>query len=287
MERTVIFYHGGCPDGFGGAYAAWKKFGDAAEYIPLSRGELPPFDVAQDATVYFIDFSYDQAVMDEFVRRAARVIVLDHHEGVEAVITSMPEHVYRTDRSGVGIAWEYFHPEVPVPSLLAYVEDIDLFRLALPETRAIITYLEVQPMEFRAWDEIVHKLDDPTSREKMLERARIYAEYFELLANDSVEHAKLVSFEGYEVLFTATHPIKSMKSLVGNLLAKQHGPFALVATAHPDGYGISIRGDGSTDVAKIAQKFGGNGHPNAAGFLIPRDGPFPWTRVKTDEAARD
>lgn len=287
MQRTIVFYHGGCPDGFGGAYAAWKKFGDAAEYVPLSRGELPPFELADGATAYFIDFSYDQAVMDEFARRAARIVVLDHHEGVAEVIQSMPEHVYRTEQSGAGIAWEYFHPGVPLPSLLAYVEDIDLFRLALPETRAVITYLEVQEMSFETWDQIIRKLDDPTSREEMLTRARIYAEYFELLAEDSVEHAKLVSFEGYEVLFTATHPIKSMKSLVGNLLAKQQGPFALVATAHREGYGISIRGDGSVDVAKIAQKYGGNGHPNAAGFFVPHDGVIPWVRIENDEAARD
>ncbi len=287
MEHPiVVLYHGGCPDGFGGAYAAWKKFGDSATYVPLARGEEPPYDLASGAHAYFIDFCYPQDIMDRFVEVAAAVTVLDHHEGVADVITSMPEYVYETEHSGSGIAWKYFHPELPLPRLLAHVEDIDLYRFALPDTRSLITYLEVQPMTFESWDTLVRAFDSDTERETILTTARAYAEYFEKLAAYSVEHAKHVSFEGYEVLFVATHPIKSMKSLVGNLLAQKHPPFALVVTAHPNGYGVSIRGNGSVNVAEIAQRFGGNGHPDAAGFLIPREGPFPWTHIP-DEDSRD
>ena len=46
MERTIVAYHGNCPDGFGGAYAAWKKFGDTAEYLPLSYGKPVPEGLA-------------------------------------------------------------------------------------------------------------------------------------------------------------------------------------------------------------------------------------------------
>lgn len=287
MDRTIILYHGNCPDGFGGAYAAWKKFGDAAEYLPLSRGEEAPVEDCRDAVLYFVDFCYTKEVMDQFVAAAKSVTVLDHHEGVQEVIESMPEFVYDSTRSGAGIAWDYFHPDQPRPKLLNHVEDDDLFRFTLEDTREIITYLEVQPFTFETWDEIAQKLDDPASKETMLEKARIYREYFEILANQSVDHAKLVSFDGHEVYFAASHPLKSMKSLIGNLLARKQGPFALVVSPHPEGYGVSIRGDGSIDVAKIAQKFGGNGHPSSAGFLIPREGPFPWTLIKKDEASSD
>jgi oligoribonuclease NrnB/cAMP/cGMP phosphodiesterase (DHH superfamily) len=75
-----------------------------------------------------------------------------------------------------------------------------------------------------------------------------------------------------------------MKSLVGNMLAKKHGPFALVVTAHPKGFGVSIRGDGSVDVSLIAQKYGGNGHKNSSGFLIPVGGPMPWTIVENEDS---
>src|SRR3989344_3757446 len=41
-KKIAVLYHGGCPDGFGGAYAAWKKFGNMAEYIPLKHGKPAP-----------------------------------------------------------------------------------------------------------------------------------------------------------------------------------------------------------------------------------------------------
>ncbi len=278
--RTVIFYHGGCNDGFGAAYAAWKKFGDTVEYVPLNRGGEPPYETARDADCYFLDFTYEQPVMDRFVEVAKSVTALDHHEGVAAITKSMPNHVFDSNRSGAGIAWEYFHPGEPIPKLLAHVQDDDLFLFALPDTRPIMTYMEVQPQTFETWNDIASKLDDPEWQSQMLAKANTYWEYFQKLADISVEHAKLVSFEGYEILFAYTHNLKSMKSLVGNVLARKKTPIGLVVSAHPEGYGVSIRGDGSVNVAEIAQRFGGNGHPSAAGFLIPREGPFPWKLIE-------
>ena len=284
--RTIVFYHGSCPDGFGGAYAAWKKFGDSATYIPLTRGDDPMPDVA-GADLYFVDFVYEKERMDEIAKDAKSLIALDHHLGVRDVTESFPGSVFDNERSGATIAWNYFHPDAPTPKLLSYVEDDDLFRFNLPDTRAIISYLSVRPYTFEFWDEIVATLDDPQKSEAFLEKIRAYGEYFEILATYATEHAKLVSFEGHEVYFATAHPLKPMKSLVGNMLVRKRGPFALVVAAHPKGFGVSIRGDGSVDVSKIAQKYGGNGHPSSSGFLIPAGGPLPWTLVENDEHTRD
>ena len=76
MERTIILYHGGCPDGFGGAYSAWKKFGDSAEYIALSRGEEPPVETCTGAKLYFIDFSYPKEIMDQLLLKIQHTLCL-------------------------------------------------------------------------------------------------------------------------------------------------------------------------------------------------------------------
>ena len=44
-KKTVVLYHANCHDGFGGAFAAWKKFGDAADYVPMRYGMAIPDDV--------------------------------------------------------------------------------------------------------------------------------------------------------------------------------------------------------------------------------------------------
>lgn len=285
MERTIILYHGSCPDGFGAAYAAWKKFGDTVEYIPLYRGDEIP-EGLEGAHLYFIDFTYEKEVMDQIAATAASVVVLDHHEGVRDVVEALPEHVFDNDRSGATIAWDYFHPDTPRPRLLNHIEDDDLFLFKLPDTRAILSYISVQPYTFEFWDGLANELENDATREPLLTKLKAYEEYFTLLAELSVDKAHLVSFEGHEVYFATTHPLKPMKSLVGNLLAKKHGPFALVVSAHPHGFGVSIRGDGSVDVSRIAQKYGGNGHKSSAGFLIGAGGPIPWTLID-DEDTRD
>src|SRR3990167_11323403 len=58
-KEIAVLYHGGCPDGFGGAYAAWKKFGDTAEYIPVKYGNTPPEGLA-GREVYIVDFCYEK-----------------------------------------------------------------------------------------------------------------------------------------------------------------------------------------------------------------------------------
>ncbi len=280
-NRIIILYHGNCPDGFGGAYAAWKKFGDTAEYRAVRYGKPVSEDLA-NAHLYFVDFCYEKDVMDQIVAKAASVVVLDHHLGTKGVTESMPEFVFDNNHSGATIAWKYFHPDTPVPSLLLFIEDDDIFRYALPDTRAVLAYLIVQPYDFEGWDQLVTELDDRSTRESFFLKARTYAEYFGLLAKYAAAQAKLVEFEGYTCYFATSHPLITLKSVVAETLYKMRPPIALIVTAHPEGFGVSIRSDESVDVAAIARKYGGNGHPGSAGFMVPLDKPMPWKLVEEE-----
>jgi uncharacterized protein len=279
-KEIVVIYHGGCPDGFGGAYAAWKKFGDAAEYIPASYGD-PLIEGLTGREVYLIDFCYENPEqIATLIKNTKRLVVLDHHQSSAALAESVPEHILDENRSGATIAWSYFHPDTPMPNLMRYLEDGDQYRYALPETRGVYSYLLATPFEFNAWDTLVKELDDDDARAEILKKAQAYTEFLEALVASSVERAKKVMFEGYEVYFATTHPNITIKSRVGHLLYTKLPPFALVVSAHPDGFGVSIRGDGSVDVSKIAAKYGGGGHPNSSGFFIPNSATMPWTIIE-------
>lgn len=282
MDRTIVFYHGDCPDGFGGAYSAWKKFGDTVEYRGLSRDKPAPTDI-EGAVLYFIDFCYDQPTMDRIVAEAKSVIVLDHHEGVRSVIESMPEYRYSEDKSGATVAWEYFHPGVPAPKLLQYVEDGDLYRHALPHAHQVLSYCYMQPFTFQDWEKLIPELEDPKRFAEIVAIGQAYTDHSVYLVQEIAKRAELVTFEGYTVYLASCS--KFHASFVGHTLAKKKGPLALIATVKPDHLRVSMRGDGSVDLTKIAQKYGGNGHPNAAAFSIPLGEPVPWTRA--DESPRD
>lgn len=281
FERDiVIIYHKRCPDGFGAAYAAWKKFGDTADYHPAGYGDSLPEGLA-GKEVYVLDFIYEQeGAMAELAREAKRLAVLDHHESSRALVEAVPEHIFDNDRSGASIAWSYFHPDAPQPRLMRYLEDGDLYRFSLPETRGLFTYLITEPYDFSVWDEIAHTLDDDNARPDLLEKAATYDEYYEKLCAIAVEAAKKVRFEDYECYFANSLPSITMRSHIGSLLYQKLPPIALVVSAHPNGCGVSIRSDGTVDVSKIATKYGGGGHAESAGFFIPNGHEIPWVEIE-------
>lgn len=276
-KDIAILYHGGCPDGFGGAYAAWKKFGDRAEYIPVKHGLPAPEGIA-GRKLYFVDFCYPQETMESLVSEAVSVTVLDHHLGNKSVVESMPEYVFDEKRSGATIAWSYFHPDIPVPTLLKYVEDGDLYVFKLSDSRAVISYMYAQPFRFDVWDSLSAKLENDAERAALIEHGKIYAEHFAILVEQIANKAILVSFEGFECyLVTAADMFTSD---VGNRLAHLKPPFGIVVNFHGNVLNVSLRSDPSIDVSAIARKYGGGGHPHASGFRISWSDPLPWTVIE-------
>jgi hypothetical protein len=283
-KEIVILYHGGCPDGFGGAYAAWKKFGDDAEYIPLQHDRVIPEGLA-GRKLFFIDFCYPQDLMDKIIKTAASVTVLDHHLGMKKVVENMPEHIFDENRSGATIAWSYFFPDVPVPFLLKYIEDGDRYVFLLPESRALLAYVYTNRFSFEDWDRLVKELEDESSRALLIKKGECYVEYFSLLVEQIMNKAVLVSFEGFEC-YLASAP-DMFKSEVGNRLARLKPPIGIAVNLHADVLNVSLRSVPEVDVSIIAQKYGGNGHPQASGFRIQWGDPLPWKIVKENENSRD
>lgn len=281
-KSISVFYHADCLDGFGGAYAAWKKFGDTAEYIPKKYGHDIPEDEYTDKEVFFIDLCYPQEMMNRVLKGAKSLVILDHHEGIQEVTKSMPQHVYDDKRSGSTIAWGYFHPDTSIPTLLKHMQDEDLYTFAMPDTRPLGVYLSAHDFSFPFWDQVAHDLDDPKKKDALLAKAYSYLDYFNHLVHISIEHAHPVFFEGYRVMLANTSPMKTLKSAVGNALAHKIPPFALVVSVHPQGLGVSIRGNGTVDVSAIARAYGGNGHPSASGFTIPWQKDMPFTSAEDD-----
>jgi len=283
-KKIVILYHGGCPDGFSGAYAAWKKFGDAAEYIPAKYGQ-PISEEFAGKQVFFIDFSYPQAIMSDIVKVAASMVVLDHHLGTKEVVESMPEYVFDEKRSGATIAWSYFHPDTPVPTLLKYVEDGDRYVFLLPDSRAVLAYAYAQKFTFEEWDTLVQEFEDGETRAKLIEKGKIYAEHFAILVEQIANKAVLVSFEEYECYLASA--ANMFTSDVGNHLAKSRPPLGIVVNLFGDVLHVSLRSTPDIDVSAIARKYGGNGHPQASAFLLKWGGALPWEVLKEHESPRD
>ncbi len=148
--KPLVIYHANCADGFGAAFAAWRKLGDGAEYLPMSYGqEIVPTQIADNREVYILDFSFPRHVMEGLFAHAKRVVWLDHHKTAfemwcgswapKMKFSRTDNHYIELDdeRSGALIAWEHFHPGTEVPMLIQHIDDRDRWVFALPGSKEI------------------------------------------------------------------------------------------------------------------------------------------------------
>jgi nanoRNase/pAp phosphatase (c-di-AMP/oligoRNAs hydrolase) len=282
MKKIVILYHNYCPDGFGAAWAAWKKFGVRAEYIGVNHGELPPAGIT-GKEVYTLDFCYKGAVFDELLKKTKRLIVLDHHITQKSAIVRAHDYRFEMNHSGSVIAWNYFHPQEKVPKVLKHVEDEDLWKFKLPHTHEVGAVLASYPFDFKVRDTFIREFENAKKRQGYLKEGGAILRYQRRIMRANAETASLVEFAGHRVLAANSF---AQTSEIGNILAKQQPPFGIVWSERDGRIIVSLRAIKNFDVSKIAVRFGGGGHKAAAGFSFPVEKKFPWTRLRRASAGK-
>lgn len=260
---THVLYHAGCQDGFGAAWAAWKWFGDMARYIPIIHGEPFP-ELPANADVIMFDVAYPRDRHLELKAKVKSLTVVDHHISAQKAIGDLPDTHFDMDHSGAVLAWRFLQPNVPVPELLRYVEDRDLWRFKLPHSRAVYAALSSHEMTFQQWDWLSKWPIESLAKE---------GEILLRLIGQKVEFACQSFFwkeiAGYKVpVVNAT----CFTSEVGERLNQLHpdSPFSAFYYDKEKIRCWGLRSQGKIDVSEIAKSLGGGGHKNAAGFTTPR-----------------
>jgi nanoRNase/pAp phosphatase (c-di-AMP/oligoRNAs hydrolase) len=263
MQDTIVIYHDDCLDGYGAAYAAWKKFGDSAEYIPAHYGNPPPDVTGKD--VYILDFSYPREILLKIRMRARNLLVIDHHKTAQADLIELPFAKFDMSKSGCILAWEHFHPEDKAPFGLELIQDRDLWQFHIPETKAYCEGLRnLIIRSFIAWD--FHLATENCF--ELAERGEDLLAVFSADITSLAKRAHTAKFVGTE--FMACNATPKYASELGNLLAKTTGKPAAIYSYNgaTQRWDYSLRSVGDFDVSEIAKNFGGGGHKNAAGFSI-------------------
>lgn len=279
MSNTIVIYHAQCKDGFGAAFAAWKKFGDGATYIPLkTQAELPQGLTGKE--LYIVDYSFDLPTLTALHERNERVVVIDHHVSAQAAVTAFPENVFDIGHSGAVLAWHYFHPDTPVPKLLLYIEDHDIWKFALPHNQAINAALALEEATFARWDVLAAELETSEGFAAFVEAGTVIAKASDALVDELLTYRERVLFEGHEVY--AVNIARPHRSIVGHHLARMNaeaGGIALgIVYYRNDGaVHISLRSEGDVDVSKIAEWYGGGGHKHAASIRAASFADLPFT----------
>ena len=135
QDVDLVIYHANCPDGFGAAWAAWKLLGDRAQYLPASYGD--PIPNVAGKNVAILDFSYSRYDIKKMIEKANSLIVLDHHKTAQENLAGIPEAQLDMSRSGAIVSWQFFHGSEDPPIFLRYIEDRDLWRFELEDSKAV------------------------------------------------------------------------------------------------------------------------------------------------------
>ena len=290
-KPDLCIYHGNCDDGFGAAWAIWKKWGNEVAYVPGVYGKPLP-DVA-GKNVLFVDFSAKYGVMADASWKARSMVIIDHHKTAQAdlerfhsfdgtgadqasledafviCLTENGPKVaawFDMNQSGAVMAWDFAHGiprNDPPPTFLSYIQDRDLWRFAYGEqTRRFSAALRTYPMTFETWDQLASRPDVLVEEGEGILRAH----------NANIQKfmgdAYTDTLDGHVVPIVNV-PYHYASDTAHELLKKfPDAPFAACWFRRGDGMvQWSLRSeDHRLDVSEIAKHYGGGGHRNAAGF---------------------
>lgn len=290
-KPDICIYHGNCDDGFGAAWAIWRRWGNEVAYVPGTYGK--PLPDVTGRHVLFVDFSAKRPELVALADKAKSIVVLDHHKTAEADLRDWagpmckPEDVellaakyctqtgspivavFDMQSSGAVMSWDFAHGiphNDPPPTMLALIEDRDLWRFAYgDQTKQFSAALRTYPMEFAVWDEIARDTDKLVEEGKGILRAH-RANIQKFLAD-----AYQADVGGHTVPVVNV-PYHYASDTANELLKKfPDAPFAAAWFRRGDGMiQYSLRSeDQRIDVSQVAADLGGGGHRNAAGFQTP------------------
>ena len=271
MENIVI-YHKNCNDGFGSALVAWLKFKNNASYYAASHNTEPP-DVT-DKNVYICDFSYSKEILNIMIKNAKSLIIIDHHKTAQQDLDEIDEKykVFDMNHSGAVLTWKYFFKDKDMPLLLKYIEDRDIWKNELPNTKECFFALCDLPKDFETWNRYL----DDNMVPKLIEQGKIIYNHNILTLNyivksSKVTEDKLKNGNTYKIAYINSNILKSD---IGNYLVTEKYPdIDFSAIYHYDDRDnkthFSLRStDTKTDVSEIAKLFGGGGHKCASGCTL-------------------
>lgn len=264
-DFDACLFHADCPDGFGGAWAVRNAGGRNLEFVPVRSGDAPDPVRWKDRRLLLVDFCWLPEAMRAVATEARSVVVLDHHASAQKAYedVSIPnvETIFDLDRSGATMAWAAFHPGEPLPDLLAYVEDHDLWRHALPGSADVNLSLTSRPFAFEEWD----RYDVADLRADGEAVSRWMDHQIDRLARSASE----IGFLGHVV--PAVNAPRLLVDRLGHRLAA-NAPFAVVWAVSGGKVHASLRSrpDGMR-VDELVASHGGRGHPHAAILSLPLD----------------
>lgn len=303
-NETIVIYHGGCRDGFCAAWVVNKYFSRSIITNPHTEGEWVPKNLGihyhpgyygqeppdcKDKNVIIVDFCYESIFMEKILANCNSLIWIDHHKTAIPIFDLFSQLiggatplkiVFSLEKSGAGLAWDYFFPNEVRPWIVDYVEDRDLWSKKLVNSDLVNAYIACLEFDFKVWDVIAeHMTVGQATQNGIIAIAKTEQYVREVCKNvyfatvkQTLTHEKtgLQLFPEWKNIPTVNICQVDCSEVLHQLcVSYPSSPFSLYWFKRQDGkYQYGLRSIGDFDVSAVAKLFGGGGHKNAAGFQL-------------------
>ena len=137
VDIDTVIFHNPCMDGFGSAHIAAKYFKDKhgreVRLAPTHIGDTVDESLYIGKTVLMVDILTPDYL--KIKEKAKRLIILDHHKTNQKDLAGFDCAYFDMHKSGVGITWEYFYDDTPMPLFLQCIQDRDIWTWIVPESK--------------------------------------------------------------------------------------------------------------------------------------------------------
>lgn len=236
-----------------------------AKLIPANYGEEPPWEYIDGQDIMILDFSWKREKTLEIRNRANTVLIIEHHITAQKELSGLEYVIFDNGHSGAYLTWKYLNSHLEVPWYVLYVEDRDLWRWQLPNSKAINAYLMAMPQTVQAWEELNEvKIDIIESKGEAI--LLHIAHYIDKTANQA--RACVVADQRWYIVNATYLNISD----VCNELCNRGADVGCGWFERKDGLvQFSLRSRNDCDVSIIAKNYGGGGHKHAAGFELTKE----------------
>ncbi len=273
--QPVCIYHKDCSDGTAAAAVFLHKF-PGAKTFPFTYGyahedaEAFLSALTPETIVYTVDCTI---LAKECLKKGNAVISLDHHVSVFEEMNEVAKenknytYVFNNDLSGATLTWKYFFSSEPVPKWLLLVEDTDLWTKKFEDSQYFVNWSAMQ----RNKPEVLLELfTNENALALCLEKGKSVQDLNSYYLNAYKEKVKPIYIRHGEHKIP-TYNSTFLQTDIAIILADKDLGVGIAFSIREDGVRMSVRStkDSKISALEVAQRFGGGGHRNSAGCLVP------------------
>jgi oligoribonuclease NrnB/cAMP/cGMP phosphodiesterase (DHH superfamily) len=221
--------------------------------------------------VVILDFSFKEAVLKQMIQDADQLLIIDHHDSAVQELKDIPEKykVFNMFYSGATMAWAFFHRGILAPQFLLYIEDRDLWKWQLKQSKEVCAGLDTLPQTFEQWDQ----LNSADAIRNLKVKGEAVIQYRNNLVESIAGKSSQREFGGF--LCRAVNTCGgSIVSYIGDALLTQYNvPVALMwYLDYPSKqFKVSLRSQPEIDCSALAKRYGGGGHKQSSAFTVSLD----------------